>query len=112
MSSGKNNKEDKIKKEQKLQELQILEQSLQQIFFQKQSFQIELLETESALKEIKNSGDEIYKVIGQLMIKSNKEKIEEELEKKKNLTQERINEIDKQEEILTKRLNSLRKDII
>ena len=41
----------------KIQEMQILEQNLQNFLLQKQAFQMELSETQSALKEIENSGD-------------------------------------------------------
>ena len=64
-------------KENKLQEMQILEQSLQNLLMQKQAFQMELAETQSALKEIEKSGDEVFKVIGQLMIKTEKAIIKE-----------------------------------
>ena len=55
-----------------IEEMQILEQKLQNLFLQKQSFQMELSETQTALKEIENSGDDIFKVVGQLMIKTEK----------------------------------------
>ena len=60
------------------QEMQMVEQSLQNILYQKQAFQMELSETESALTEIEKSGDEVFKIVGQLMIKSDKIKIKKE----------------------------------
>ena len=60
------------KTEKQIQEMQILEQNLQNILMQKQAFQMEITETQSALEEIENSGDEVYKIIGSLMIKSEK----------------------------------------
>mgnify|MGYP001573733989 CR=1 FL=1 len=39
-------------KENKMQEVQMLEQNLQNILLQKQAFQIELRETKAALKEL------------------------------------------------------------
>ena len=65
--------------DQKIQEMQLLEQNLQNILMQKQAFQMEQAETDSAVKEIESAGDEVFKIIGQLMIKSDKEKIKEEL---------------------------------
>ena len=38
--------------EQKIQQLQLIEQSMQQFLMQKQSFQTQLVEIESALKEL------------------------------------------------------------
>ena len=72
-------------RESKMQELQLLEQSLQNTLMQKQAFQMELSETQAALGELKNSGDEVFKIIGQLMIKSEKSKITYDLENKEKI---------------------------
>jgi len=96
----------------KIQEMQTLEQNLQNLFMQKQSFQIEFSETQSALKEIEASGDEIFKMIGQLMIKSDKSKIKEELLNKEKFLDIRINSIEKQEGSLVEKLEKLREEII
>ena len=73
---------------------------------------MELSETETALEEIKNSGEEIFKIVGQLMIKSEKNKIEEELLQKIKLLQLRCNSLDKQEKIFSEKIESLRKNIL
>ena len=99
-------------KENQVQEINILEQNLQQLLLQKQAFNMELSETETALEEIKNSGEEIFKIVGQLMIKSEKNKIEEELLQKIKLLQLRCNSLDKQEKIFSEKVESLRKDIL
>jgi prefoldin beta subunit len=95
---------------QKIQQLQFLEQSLQSILMQKQAFQMEISETDSALKEIENSKDDIYKIIGQLMIKVSRKKIQEELENKKKLIETRLDNLDKQEESLRKKVDELRQE--
>lgn len=92
--------------------MQMLEQSLQSILFQKQNFQLELSETDSALKEIEKSDDNIFKIIGQLMIKSDKSKIKEELSNKKKLLETRIKSLEKQENSFTEKLEELRKKIL
>ena len=99
-------------KNKKIQEMQILEQSLQQILMQKQAFQMELSETQAALKELDNSGDEAYKVIGQLMLKTDKKKIKEELENKEKLLKTRTDSFDKQEEEFSKKLEKIRDDVL
>ena len=53
----------------------MIEQNLQSILMQKQSLQLELGEIENALKEIQTAGDDIYKITGQIMIKSSKKDI-------------------------------------
>ena len=101
--------EDRAKK---IQEMQILEQSMQQIIMQKQAFQMELSETEAALNELENSGDEAYKVIGQLMLRSDKKKIKEELENKHKLMKTRADALDKQEEEFSKKLEVIRDEVV
>lgn len=97
---------------QKIQQMQFLEQNLQSILMQKQAFQMELSESVSALKEIEKSSEDVYKVIGQLMIKVSKDKIKEELKNKEKLLETRMNALTKQEETLTEQANKLREEII
>ena len=63
--------------QEKLQEMQFLEQNLQSLMMQKQAFQMELSETKAALKELDNSGDDVFKLVGQLMLKTDKKKMKE-----------------------------------
>jgi len=57
---------------EKLQELQILEGTFQNLLIQKQNFQLELNEVKTALEEIDKSKGDIFKIIGQIMIKADK----------------------------------------
>ena len=98
--------------QKKLQELQMLEQNLQNILLQKQSFQMELAETESAIAELQGSGDEVFKIVGQLMIKSNKNKISEELSNKQKMLDMKLKTFEKQEDSLTKQLRELREEVL
>ena len=100
------------KDSKKLQELQMLEQNLQNLFFQKQAFQMELSETLSALKEIENSSGDVFKIIGQLMIKKDKSEIKKDLEEKKKVLELRIKSIEKQEETFTSKVRTLREELI
>jgi prefoldin beta subunit len=97
--------------QKKIQEMQILEQNLQNLLYQKQAFQIELSETESALKEVKESKDEVFKIVGQLMLKANKEKIIEELTNKEKILSLRMTSIEKQENSIIERLESLKEEL-
>lgn len=99
-------------KEQKIQEMQILDQNLQGLLLQKQAFQMELSETQSALKEIEKSGEEIFKIIGQLMIKTDKKSIKEELSNKENLLNLRVKSLEKQETSFAEKLENLRKEVL
>ena len=97
---------------QKIQEMQILEQNLQNLLLQKQAFQMESSETKSALKEIEKSGDDVFKIIGQLMIKTDKKKIKDELSNKEKVLDMRTNSIEKQETSLTEQLEKIRKEVM
>jgi prefoldin beta subunit len=94
-------------KNEDLQEMQMLDQNLHNILLQKQAFQMELSETKSALVEIEKS-NEIFKLVGELMIKTGKEKVREELLSKEKILNMRVKSIEKQEDSLAKRLEELR----
>jgi len=105
---------EKISKEtqEKIQQLQIFEQNLQNLLLQKQAFQFELNETENALEEIKKTKEDVYKLIGQVMIKSSKEEIEKEMQQKKDIINLRTKSIEKQESQLKEELEKLRQEVL
>ncbi|MFH1151776.1 MAG: prefoldin subunit beta [Nanoarchaeota archaeon] len=96
----------------KIQELQFLEQNLQNLLLQKQAFQMELSETQAASKEIEKAGDEVFKIIGQLMIKTDKKKLKDELENKDKILTLRVNTLEKQETSLAEKLEKLRDEVM
>ena len=97
---------------EKIQEMQLLEQSLQQILMQRQAFQMEISETANALEEIKKAGEEIFKIVGQLMIKTEKKKTQDELENKKKILDLRVKTLEKQEKIMTEKLQKLQQEVL
>ena len=98
--------------EDKIQELQVLEQNLQNILMQKQAFQMEFSETNSAIKEIEKSKSDVYKIIGQLMIKKDSKEIKEELKNKEKLLNTRLENLEKQENEITKKADKLKEEIM
>ena len=94
----------------KIQEMQMLEQNLQNLLLQKQAFQMELNETQSASKEIEDSGEEVYKIIGQLMLRTSKSKIKEELTNKDKILSLRIKTLEKQQNSLTEQIDKLQEE--
>ncbi len=95
----------------KIQELQILEQNLQNLLMQKQTVQIELTEIENALSDLKKSDDEVYKVVGGIMLRSDKATLTSELGEKKKIMELRISTIEKQEKFLDEKAEKFKKDI-
>jgi len=98
--------------QEKIQQLQILEQNLQQILMQKQAFQFELNETENALKEVKNTKGDVFKLTGQIMLKTSKEDVEKELSNKQELLKLRTKSIEKQEANFKQEADKLREEVM
>lgn len=98
--------------QEKIQQLQGFEQTLHALLMQKQAFQMELTETENALTEITKSKDDLFKLVGNIMIKSDKKGLEEELKKKKDLLELRLKSIENQESDLTKNTEELKKEVM
>lgn len=92
-----------------LQRLQAIEQSLQTFSLQKQNIQSQLLEIESALKEI---GGETYRIIGNIMVKTDAEKLKEELTEKQSVLTNRLETAEKQEARLRKEAEQLQKELM
>ena len=97
--------------EAKIQQLQMMEQSLTTLTAQKQQFQLQLAEIESALNEIKDK-DEGFKIVGNIMIKKSKEEIEKDLKSKKEIADVRIKSLDSQEAKIREKVQSLQKEVM
>lgn len=66
---------------------------------QKQQLEVEMVETDRALEELKKAGadDAVYKNAGSVLIKAKKEEVIKELEEKKELSNTRTMVLGKQE---------------
>ncbi|HIH52473.1 MAG TPA: prefoldin subunit beta [Nanoarchaeota archaeon] len=95
-----------------MQQIQFFQENLQAILMQKQAFQMELSETISALKEVENSKEDVYKLIGQLMIKTPSQKIVEELKNKEKIIEMRLKRLEDQEEKLNSEVKKVRNEFI
>ena len=85
---------------EQLSRLQQLQQNLQAIMMQKQQVELEIVEVDRALEELKKlEGDNlsVYKGAGPLLIKSKKEDVLKELEEKRELSNTRVTVLGKQE---------------
>ena len=97
--------------EKKIQDLQLLEQNLQHFLIEKQSIQIELNEVSNALEELQKTKDEVYRILSNIMIKSDKESLFKELQDKKKILELRISLIEKQERLVEEKAIILRKEL-
>jgi len=97
--------------EKNLKELQMIEQNLQQYQAQRQQFQNQITEAESALAEISGS-QESYKIIGNIMVRTDAEKLRLELEEKKEMFEVRVKSLTKQEEKLRAKSKELQSQVL
>jgi len=96
---------------QNIQEIQILEQTLQGILMQKQQIQIEVNEVLNALDELsKNSGD-VYKIVGGIMVKSEKSKVTKDLEEKKKILRMKLASFEKQESSIEEKIHKIQQEL-
>jgi len=100
------------KTEEQIAQLQLVEQNLQNFLIQKQSFQTQLLEINNALKEMDSSKDKVYKIIGTVMVATNKETLSKDLNEKKELLNLRIKNIEKQEKDLKEKGSKIQEEVI
>jgi len=100
------------RQEEKLKELQILEQNLQNIIIQKQTYLLEMTDINNALEELSKQKDDVYKIVGSLMVKTKKEEVEKELRQKKEITEIRIKNLDKQEQIFNEKSLKMREELM
>src|ERR671927_1043555 len=80
--------------------LQQLQQNLQAIMMQKQQVELEIVEIDRALDELRKleaNNTSVYKSAGPLLIKTNKDDVLKELEEKKELSNTRLTVLGKQE---------------
>ena len=98
--------------QKKIKELQNYEQNLHNLLIQKQAFEIELVESENAYNEVSKSTEDIHRLVGNILIKTDKKKVQEELKKRKDLITLRIKSIETQESVISRQLEELKKDVL
>jgi len=97
--------------QQKIEKLQTIEQTMQQFLMQKQQFQTQMVELNSALEELDKT-DDSYKIIGNIMVKTDKDQLKKDLEEKRELVELRIITVEKQENKIKGSAEELRKEIM
>lgn len=97
--------------EEKINKLSMIEHSLQQFLGQKQQFQSQLMEIDSALDELEKT-DKAFRIVGNIMVASKKENLQADLKQKKEVVGLRIKSIEKQEDKLREKASELQSDIM
>jgi len=91
-----------------INQYQLLQQQLQAILIQKEDSKLELMENEKALEEIKKSDvKEVYKIVGQIMVKKDVEEVKKEIEEKISDLEIRLSAFEKTEQKINEKLKEL-----
>ena len=99
--------------EQKIAQLQMFEQNLQNFFIQRQTFQNQNAEIENALKELNDlKEDNAFKLVGNIMLKKKKKDLVEDLKSKKEVLELRIKNIEKQENKIKEKSKEIRDEVM
>ncbi len=97
--------------EQKISQLQMFEQSLQGFLGQKQQFQMQLVEVESALSELENT-EKAYKIVGNIMVETDRKELQADLNSRKEMLELRLKTMEKQETQVREKTSKLQSEIL
>ncbi len=99
--------------QEQLARLQQLQQTLQAVSSQKQQLEIEASETDRALAELDKLNDSavVYKSIGSLLLKSERQVLLTELKERKDLLGTRVTVLGRQEERTKERMKELQEKL-
>ena len=93
-------------------QFQQLRQQLQQVMMQNEQSNIQIMEIDKALTELKTAQDEAYKLSGTILIKSSKDKITKELSEEKESLEIRIKTFQKHENLLKEKLQKMQNELM
>jgi prefoldin beta subunit len=86
-------------------ELQTFQQQTQTVLIQKESLNIQNMEIDRALEELKKTTNEdAYKAVGPILVKSTKKDIEKDLAERKETIDLRLKSLQKQEDRLKEKM--------
>ena len=97
--------------QEQLQRLQQMQQTLQAVVTQKQQLEIELAEAQRAIEELEKASEDtpVFNMVGSIMVRSNREKLLNDLKERKEMVNTRVTILGKQERGLGIELKRCRK---
>jgi prefoldin beta subunit len=104
-------KDAKSSPQESLQKLQVIEQTLHAQSAQRNALQAQFLEVENATRELAQA-KESWRIIGNIMVKSDTANLKTELEEKKESLQTRIAGLERQEKKLREEMQKLQNEIL
>jgi prefoldin beta subunit len=97
--------------QEKITQLQNLEQNINTLIAQKQQFQSQNMEIDNALSQIDDT-EKVFRIIGNIMVASSKENVKKDLSEKKEIVELRLKTIDKQEDKLRSKAGELQGEVM
>jgi len=98
--------------EQKIAQLQVMEQNLQNLGAQRQAFHGQLMEVENALAEATNAKAPLYKIVGNIMIAAEKEQVKKDLTSRKEVLELRLKSLQRQEDALKEKAEHIQSEVV
>ncbi|HIQ02873.1 MAG TPA: prefoldin subunit beta [Desulfurococcales archaeon] len=97
----------------RIMHLQQLQNQLNMIRLQKQSVELELREVERVLRELQSipANEILYKSLGHILVKTTKEKVEKELNERKEILELRLETLKRQEKHIETQFNDIRRKV-
>jgi prefoldin beta subunit len=99
--------------QERLQRLQNLQNTLQQLLVQKQRVEMEMVESDKALETLKQvtSDSKVYKSVGAVLVERPKEDVVKELKDRKEFLEMRVKIIIKQEEKTREKMTTIQETL-
>ena len=98
--------------QQLFMEMQAYQQQMQTVLIQKESLNIQSIDIDKALEELGKVKDEdVFKAVGPILVKSDKETLKKELCEKKETVDLRLKSMGKQETRIKERLEDCQKKL-
>lgn len=97
--------------QEQIQQLQLLQQRAQIFATQKQQYQLQLTEIDTAIKEIQGTKKPVYKMVGGLLVEKKLNEVKKELSVIQQELQIKIKNLEKQEGTIRKKLADVQRDV-
>jgi prefoldin beta subunit len=99
--------------QERLQRLQQLQNTMQQLLIQKQRIELEMNESERAIKTLKETGDDskVYKSVGAILVEKGRDDLVKELTERKEFLEMRSSVVERQEKKTKERVEELQKTL-
>jgi len=97
--------------QEKLMQLQMLQQRLQVFAAQKQQFQLQQIEVDNALKEVSKTKKLVYSLVGGIMVEQPALQAKKELQSRKKEVDIKIKNFERQEKKIRDNADELQKDV-